>query len=171
MKRNSAKISLLMATLFGLSAATLNAGSRPTYPPIPKSSWETFVKRTSELQAHPPYLSQARLPEGYKIGRCLLEVNGKRYIFGKCAYLMSKGGDFQMDGPRQIYTGIDYPEPQIYADQISTDHFVQVGKAYENDGTTGKKWEAFGVAWTSERRMLIPIWAYSREMARAIPTR
>jgi hypothetical protein len=141
MNRGPSAKAVLGVTILLLTATTVSAERKPNYPPMPKSSWRTFAKRISELQANPPHLTPDRLPKGYKIGRCLLKVQGVSYVSGKCAYLISSGGDFQMDGPRQVYTGIDYPEPEIYSNNISTDYFVQVGRALEPDDTYGKQWE------------------------------
>jgi len=69
---------------------------------------------------------QHRLPPDYKWGQCLLEVEGKRYISGRCAYQVSHGGSFEIQGPKQIYSGIDYPEPAVFTGERSTDYFAQV---------------------------------------------
>ena len=57
---------------------------------------EAYYER---LIAYPPVLTRDRLPKGYRIGRCLLEVDGNRLIDGKCAYIIRRGGDFHIDGP------------------------------------------------------------------------
>jgi hypothetical protein len=50
-----------------------------------------------------------RLPAGQKWGRCLLTVDGKTRISGRCSYRIGKGGEFfHIDGPNQIFEGIDY---------------------------------------------------------------
>jgi hypothetical protein len=36
------------------------------------------------------------LPEGYRWGHCLLEVDGKAYISGRCAYLTESDGSFEI---------------------------------------------------------------------------
>jgi hypothetical protein len=80
------------------------------------------------------------------IGRCLFEVNGRRLISGACAYSISKNGSFEIDGPRQIYSGIDYPDCYMGASTFTTDYFVQVDWANEKelgDGSPGPGWEAF----------------------------
>jgi hypothetical protein len=78
-----------------------------------------------------------RLPATYHWGRCLLVVDDKTLISGKCAYQISKGGGFQINGPRQVYEGIDYPVSQIMAGKISTDYWAEVDK----DGGT---WTGYG---------------------------
>lgn len=67
-----------------------------------------------------------RLPAGYHQGRCLYVVDGKKRIVGKCFYQISKGGGFHIDGPRQVYDGIDYPKADITADEISRDYWANV---------------------------------------------
>ncbi|MBX9796254.1 hypothetical protein [Sphingomonas sp.] len=83
------------------------------------------------LIAHPPLLTPARLPRGARIGRCLLEIDGKRLIDGKCGYMISKGGDFHIFGPHQVFDGIDYPEAGGMANMISTDWWADV---FRRDG-------------------------------------
>jgi len=90
----------------------------------------------AKLAANPPYLSKERLPKGYEIGRCLLVVDGQTRISGACAYSIEKGGDFHIDGPRQVYGGIDYPTPEIGAMEMSTDYWANVFKD-ENGNWTG----------------------------------
>ena len=80
----------------------------------------------ARLAANPPHLSADRLPKGYKIGRCLLVVGGQTRISGPCAYIIYKGGDFHISGPRQVYGGIDYPSPEIGAMEMSTDYWANV---------------------------------------------
>jgi hypothetical protein len=81
-----------------------------------------------ELRRNPPKLSASRLPDGVKIGRCLLIVNGQTRITGPCSYHIGKGGDFKIDGPRQVFDGIDYPKTEIMASMISTDWWTMVFK-------------------------------------------
>jgi len=99
---------------------------------------EDIERQLENLIEHPPQLSLARLPAGYKIGRCLLVVNGQTRISGKCAYQIGKGGDFVINGPRQVYDGIDYPKAEIMAAMISTDYWASVFK--DDDGT----WTGYG---------------------------
>jgi hypothetical protein len=87
-----------------------------------------YEEHYSKLAANPPYLSNERLPKGYKIGRCLLVVDGRTRISGPCAYYIEKGGNFHIDGPRQVYGGIDYPTPEIGAMEMSTDYWANVFK-------------------------------------------
>lgn len=85
-----------------------------------------------------------RLPNGWKWGRCLLVVNGKTRISGKCAYTITKGGEFGIDGPQQIYGGIDYPKPELGADEQSRDYWASVKKDEEG-------WYGYGnddITWT-----------------------
>jgi hypothetical protein len=76
-----------------------------------------------------------RLPAGYRWGRCLLEVDGKTLISGRCAYSIEKGGDFWIAGPRQVYRGLDYPVPEIMAGEVSRDYWAHVYK--DDHGWTG----------------------------------
>ena len=55
-----------------------------------------------------PAATHHRLPKGYKWGRCLLRVDGKSYITGRCSYHVEADGSFDINGPDQIYPGIDY---------------------------------------------------------------
>jgi hypothetical protein len=116
---------------------------------------EDFERLTGRLQEHPPHLSAARLPPGYKIGRCLFEVRGKRLISGKCAYTIGKDGEFQIDGSRQVYSGIDYPRPDCYCAEISTDHFVQVDHELLDGGGMGPGWWAH---WNVDKRATHAEW-------------
>jgi hypothetical protein len=81
----------------------------------------------------PATARQGRLWPGFQWGRCLLEVDGRAYISGRCAYLIEAGGSFEIHGPRQIYSGIDYPRPEIYAGERSNDYFALV----EIEGRSG----------------------------------
>ena len=87
------------------------------------------------LIAHPPLLTPARLPRGARIGRCLLTIDGKRLIDGKCGYTLSNGGGFHMFGPRQLFDGIDYPKARGMADMVSADWWADVFRA--DGGWTG----------------------------------
>jgi hypothetical protein len=71
-------------------------------------------------------LAQHRLPAGVKWGRCLLVVDGKTRISGRCSYKIAKGGDFHIDGPHQVFEGIDYPASEIMAGKISRDYWAEV---------------------------------------------
>jgi hypothetical protein len=91
------------------------------------------------LIASPPPLTKERLPKGYKIGKCLLEVDGKTRISGPCSYIIYKGGEFHIDGPRQVFGGIDYPDPNGSATMtVTTDFWANVFK--DEDG----KWTGYG---------------------------
>ncbi|NEX91907.1 hypothetical protein [Caulobacter sp. 17J65-9] len=76
-----------------------------------------------------------RLPPGYKWGRCLLEVDGKALISGRCSYRIGKGGAFYIAGPRQIFSGRDYPVPELFAGERSRDYWAEVFR--DDDGWTG----------------------------------
>ena len=82
----------------------------------------------ARLVAHPPMIVRARLPPGFRIGRCLLVVDGRTRISGKCAYRIHKGGEFHIDGPRQVYDGIDYPKAITMSHMLSTDYWADVFK-------------------------------------------
>jgi hypothetical protein len=80
---------------------------------------------------------QHRLPPGTKWGRCLLVVDGQTRISGKCSYRIYKGGDFHIDGPRQVFDGIDYPKAVGMADKMSRDYWADV---FREDGA----WTGYG---------------------------
>lgn len=67
-----------------------------------------------------------RLPAGAKWGRCLLVVGGQTRIKGRCSYTMAKDGGFHIDGPRQVFDGIDYPKADSMAATWSTDYWAEV---------------------------------------------
>jgi hypothetical protein len=80
-----------------------------------------------------------RLPKGYHWGRCLLVYDGKTRISGRCAYEIRKDGEFYIAGPRQIYEGIDFQNPQGYgAMDQSRDYWGRVYR--DSDGT----WTGYG---------------------------
>lgn len=93
-----------------------------------------------------------RLPSDYKWGRCLLVVSGQTRISGKCSYQIEAGGDFNIQGPRQVFAGIDYPDTHSGAGEMSRDYWADVYKdgdvwaGYSNseiDETHGdERWEA-----------------------------
>ena len=87
------------------------------------------------LSATPP---DRRIPADYKWGRCLLVVQGQTRIKGKCTYRIEKGGDFQVNGPRQVYEGIDFPRGLIMAGHRSEDYWANVFK--DEDGV----WTGYG---------------------------
>lgn len=68
------------------------------------------------------------LPEGVEWGRCLLVVHGKTLISGKCAYSVEEGGGLSIEGPRQIYPGIDYPISDCGCGQRSNDYWASIFK-------------------------------------------
>ena len=75
------------------------------------------------------------LPQGYHCGRCLLQVEGRTHISGACAYSIGSGGSFEIQGPHQIYSGIDYPETEAAFQDRSADYFAQVN--IEGDSAEG----------------------------------
>jgi hypothetical protein len=79
-----------------------------------------------------------RLPAGYHWGRCLLIVRGQTRISGSCGYQINKGGAFQVNGPHQIYEGIDFPVAEYGYQQQSNDYWADVWQ--ESDGT----WMGYG---------------------------
>ncbi|MEP9360677.1 hypothetical protein [Sphingomonas sp. KR3-1] len=80
---------------------------------------------------------QHRLPAGTRWGRCLLVVDGQTRISGKCSYRIYKGGAFHIDGPHQVFDGIDYPKARGMADRMSTDYWADV---FPEDG----HWTGYG---------------------------
>ena len=72
-----------------------------------------------------------RIPPDYKWGRCLFVVEGQVRIKGACTYRIEKGGDFQINGPRQVYEGIDFPRGLIMAGHRSADYWAEVYKDFE----------------------------------------
>jgi hypothetical protein len=109
-----------------------------------------------ELLASPVSAERKRpLPAGYHTGRRLLIVEGKRRIDGKCFYQISKGGGFHIDGPRQVYDGIDYPKAQGMADQISKDYWADVfpdGRGWSGYGNSDIAAVHGDPPWTLHRR-------------------
>ncbi|NUR12423.1 MAG: hypothetical protein HOQ20_11370 [Bradyrhizobium sp.] len=131
---------LIVLTLLANTASV--AGGQPGQLAPDERLIDSLVK-------NPPHLSaKRRLPPEYKIGRCLFEVKGKRLIDGLCAYEISKGGEFEINGPRQVYSGTDYPTPDCYCAEISTDYSVQVEHELLEGGSTGPGWQAF---WNGEK--------------------
>jgi len=135
---------LLLLVLAGAAHAAPDR-NRPT----PSMDYERYDRVIHRLLAHPPMLSAARLPKGYRIGRCLFEVDGRTLISGPCSYSIAgrskvapRPGDFEINGPRQVYAGVDYPRPEVYSAQISTDYFVQVDHELLDGGSIGPGWEA-----------------------------
>ncbi|MDB5669658.1 MAG: hypothetical protein JWO25_617, partial [Alphaproteobacteria bacterium] len=66
---------------------------------------------------------------------CLLVVEGKTRISGRCAYSVGTNGDFHIEGARQIYGGIDYPKAEFYAQEQSNDYWADIFR--ENNIWTG----------------------------------
>jgi len=93
-----------------------------------------FLAALALLPQHAPHFHGA-LPAGTHWGRCLLVVEGRTRINGKCSYSISKGGDFHIDGPRQVFDGLDYPAAESGADMISTDYWADISR--DSDGWNG----------------------------------
>lgn len=125
MRYGTILVAAALGTTVGLSASAARPGLRCSYD-------DACIRK---LIANPPALTKERLPKGYKIGRCLFEDDGKVRINGRCAYRIGKGGDFHIDGPHQVFDGIDYPKAGIMADMISTDWWADVFR--DGDGWTG----------------------------------
>jgi hypothetical protein len=112
----------------------VSAAPQPRFSPN-----EDVEQLIDKLIKNPPRLSASRLPQGFRTGHCLLVVEGKTSISGRCAYRIDKGGDFLINGPRQIYDGIDYPVAHgSIAAMVSTDYWATVFR--EEDGT----WDGYG---------------------------
>ena len=120
------------------------------FKPMPSVSDETFYQIIESLQRNPPRLSASRLPDGFKIGRCLFEVRGRRLIDGPCSYIFEddKGG-YAMYGPRQVFSGIDYPEPECYCQEISTDWSASVTPDLDDNG---KRTGVWGIGWGGHKK-------------------
>lgn len=129
------------------AAAAQAAGQR--YKPMPSISYEEYERLANQLIKDPPYLTLQRVPERYKMGRCLLVVKARTLISGRCAYQIREGGGFEMHGPRQVYAGVDYPEPEAFFMRISTDYFVQVDHELLDGGEEGPGWDVF---WNEDKR-------------------
>jgi len=101
--------------------------------------WAQRDAKIEELIRNPPYLTADRLPEGTKIGRCLFVVDGQTRISGECAYSISDEYGLHIDGPRQLFEGIDYPNPLagFTTNPISTDWWANV---FKEDGV----WTGYG---------------------------
>ncbi len=93
-----------------------------------------LVPTPGDSAAHPNH----RLPPHYHWGRCLLVVGGQTRISGTCAYQISKGGGFHIDGPHQVYDGIDYPVAEYGYQMELRDYWADVSR--EDDGT----WSGYG---------------------------
>ncbi|MEO5772771.1 MAG: hypothetical protein ABIQ32_01455 [Sphingomicrobium sp.] len=138
---------LLAAILLTLVPAVARAADGQRNEPASSLSYEEQL--IEKLIKDPPHLSKARrLPPSFKIGRCLLVVEGQTRISGKCAYRIDKGGGFLIEGPRQIYDGIDYPDARgSIALMASTDYWATVFRedghwdGYGNDDVRGVKGE------------------------------
>jgi len=144
------------AALFALVLAQAAHAAPDRYKPMPSMSYERYGRLIGHLLAHPPRLSKARLPRGFRIGRCLLQVDGRTLISGPCSYTIAahpdvamRTGDFEFHGPRQVFSGVDYPRPEIYSEEISTDYFVQVDHELTDHGSIGPGWEAH---WNEDKR-------------------
>ncbi len=54
------------------------------------------------------FAAEHKLPAGYKLGRCVLEVQGKTYLSGRCAYLVDRDGSFEVIDPRKLWRDEGY---------------------------------------------------------------
>jgi hypothetical protein len=106
-----------------------------------------YEAHDAKLSSNPPYLTKERLPKGFKIGRCLLVVDGQTRISGPCAYKIEKDGSFHITGPRQVFLDIDYPEAKGTMG-ISTDYWANVykdGVMEDGEYKSGKgPWTGYG---------------------------
>jgi hypothetical protein len=136
------KLAALVALV--LLPAVSRAAGDPRHKSVESMTEDDLIR----LMKHPPYISKARLPRGYKIGRCLFVFDGKTLISDKCAYQVSKGGGFLIEGPRQIYDGIDYPDAHgSIAAMVSTDYWARIFKDDDDGAWTGygNEWDIRGV--------------------------
>jgi hypothetical protein len=93
------------------------------------------IERRVEIARARP--RSVRLPREFKWGRCLLVVQGQTRISGRCAYSIDRNGDFGIEGPRQIYGGIDYPDPEYGYQERSNDFWASI---FRTDGI----WTGYG---------------------------
>ena len=98
-----------------------------------------------------------RLPSGYHRGRCLYVVDGKKLIAGRCFYKTHKGGAFHIDGPRQVFGGVDTIDRGASAATYSRDWWADVFP--EDGGWSGYGNESVGDVHGAE------IWSLRREGA------
>lgn len=78
-----------------------------------------------------------QLPSGYHQGRCLYVVDGKQRIIGRCFYKIYKGGAFHVDGPGQVFGGVDTVDRGASARTYSRDWWADV---FPQDGG----WSGYG---------------------------
>lgn len=124
-----------------LTAATLLLaaceGGEEDAPAATQEGWEARDQQIAALRENPPRLGGERQVEGYRIGRCLLEVDGRTRISGPCYYRLDSAGGFYMAGPRQVFAGVDYPRGAGAPLEISTDWWANV---FAQDGA----WTGYG---------------------------
>ena len=94
-----------------------------------------FERRIDIARARPRSI---RLPSDFNWGHCLLVVAGETRISGLCAYQMTDSGGFFINGPRQIYGGIDFPKAEYQAAERSNDYSAGVYR--DND----EGWTSYG---------------------------
>jgi hypothetical protein len=75
------------------------------------------------------------IPAGHHWGRCLLVVRGQTRIDGPCTYSIGRGGNFHIDGPRQVFAGIDFPRPVSMSHMQSADYWADVFRGYDGAWT------------------------------------
>lgn len=135
-----------LATL-SLASPTLTEARQATGKAFDRDAYDARIKA---LIANPPLQTAERVPDGYKLGRCLLKVDGKRLISGPCVYVIGEGGSFQFHGSHQVHVGIDYPDINCHLCEISTDYFVDVDRFNDDpDPETGTPWYAH---WNEDKR-------------------
>jgi hypothetical protein len=98
------------------------------------------IERRVEIARARPW--SIRLPPDYHWGHCLLVVEGKTRISGRCAYSIEKNGDFSIQGPRQIYDDIDFPKATYGYEERSNDYWAEVFKDVDVD----VNWTGYGNA-------------------------
>jgi hypothetical protein len=67
-----------------------------------------LIATTAFLAASHAEAAHRVLPEGYRWGRCILEVDGKSYLSGRCAFLIEKDGSFEILDPQQFWKDEGY---------------------------------------------------------------
>ena len=147
MRIGKAQPLLLFATSLGLASCTQSSDSVDEPAAADSSAPGARSFGDAELDAllnDPPMLTAQRLPPGYAMRRCLFVEDGETVIDGACAYYAEaeRAGFVQVEGPRQIYKGIDYPDG-AFPQGLSTDYVAQVEHEYLEDGSRGSGWQIF----------------------------
>ena len=113
-----------------------------------------FATSTVATATHTP-----GVPAGYHWGRCLLQIDGRKYINGHCAYQIDSDGSLELDGPHQIWE-----DPSKFPQGLSNDYFVQLdvkgssADAFWNEEIRNSHAQAYlgnlkrhGACWTNAR--------------------